>query len=755
MAPVKVHQKFSHVEIPCRKSSQLLKLDATRGKRHAWGRTDREALCLLFRLYKNSTKDLNAIFNDMFSSELHDEGFTDGLHTSVFVTQWHDMRLGSNGNDIWVKIHKKLLLKDVRSLYREIRNSIEDSAICLGIELCLRVQDPASEMQHSTKISRKARHLEAIRSVLGDTLSPEPWNDDDNESPRKKRRTKSAGDMNEARLLEPDELRLVRWAPSVRALMGTDQRPFVSGKAGRMAVASAKALQGYERQVPLIVYRFTNDQSQGFNGSKELRAGRFIDTGTLIPAPPREDVLSEEVSAHLSLANRRSTPFVSVFQDMLYALKRALADPPGKVHSRITVIDLQKVASALEERFGKGTESVFLVDEIRRRCKLKLDGGYPGKREWLIYGIVPETAQAVVASFRVDEVFPLRLLAPEYCAVLRINELRGRAKMGGCRSKLKARAKDLNKETGTAVGRLITTMDIEDPACRELVAAGIARSWAFKIRGKKENCYREYIDGVFENANSVRDPSVESAYFERELDIPWSDEEDDFQSAGHSVTTPEGCEDDVPLGRSALTESHVDRRCPLIAADSEDHSEDSNDTIRQLADISGIDEDQDQIDQQLQNELLAYGGRQTHISPSPEVRGTSINTFGRGVLQAAAIRSPSAAALAHISNWRNWSSITPQPQHEATTSRAAAKSIFVVDLSNDTDEEDARGMEEGTREKNTKVVRKAVKRAGKRQTQIMGPVKKAGFAKRWQPKMAESGDEDEVTEIPSVDLCSD
>ena len=718
MAPVN-QQKFSHVQIPHRRSPEP---DANHGKRHSWSRAHREALCLLFRLYKNKLKELTAIFNEMFSSELRNEGFTSGLRTSVFNTQWQDMRVGSNGNDIWVKIHKKLSLNEVRSIYRETRNSIEDTAIGLGIELCLRVQDPAFGLKHSTKITRKASQLEKIRSVLGETMSPEGWTDSAKERPKKRSRTRSAGNAHEVRWLEGEEFRLISSAPSGRVIADSTSRDIVARDTAETMSAHTQRSQDCRRRVPRLVYRFSNDKSQGFNGSRELRAGRFLGTVTTIPALPEGDELREEARAHLSLINRTSTPFISVFDDMLYALQRALADPPGEVNSRITVIDLQKVTSGSEERFGKEKESVFLVDDIRRRFKLDLEGGYHGKREWLIYGIVPKTAQAVVTSFRVDEVFPTRLLAPEYCSVLHINELRGKTKMGDCRSKLKARAKNLSKETGTAVGKLITTMAIKTPAHRELVATSIAKSWAFKVRGKREDCYAEYINGVFENVAGVCEPSIESVVLEKDLDVPWSDEEDVFQPASKHVTAGEASENDVLLpGRNGPAESNANHRSPLIAADSEDDNEGSNDV---------------------------------HISPSPEARGTSVNTFVQSVLQAAALRSPSAADIAHISNWQNWSSITPQPQHEATTSPMAPKSVLIVDLSNDTDDEDVREIEK--LEESNKLVRKPVKVAGKnRQTHIMGSVKKPRFPKRGQQKVIESSHEDEVMEIPSVDLSGD
>ena len=69
--------------------------------RHKWEREDREVLCLLYRFYNNSAKDLTAIFNYLFKDRLEREKFKNGLASTTLATQWHDMRIGSNGNDLW------------------------------------------------------------------------------------------------------------------------------------------------------------------------------------------------------------------------------------------------------------------------------------------------------------------------------------------------------------------------------------------------------------------------------------------------------------------------------------------------------------------------------------------------------------------------------------------------------------------------------------------------------------------------------
>ena len=85
----------------------------SRRPRHKWERQDREVLCLLYRFYNNSAKDLTAVFNYLFKDCLAREKFKNGLPSTTLATQWHDMRIGSNGNDLWRKINIDQTLMDL------------------------------------------------------------------------------------------------------------------------------------------------------------------------------------------------------------------------------------------------------------------------------------------------------------------------------------------------------------------------------------------------------------------------------------------------------------------------------------------------------------------------------------------------------------------------------------------------------------------------------------------------------------------
>jgi hypothetical protein len=301
-----------------------------RRPRHKWEHEDREVLCLLYRFYSNSAKDLTAIFNYLFKDCLEQEKFKNGLASTTLATQWHDMRIASNGNDIWRKINIDQTLMDCRTRYGDIKSSIEDAACALGLELCLRVQPPGVNTTHSHRLGKRARRIEQIEEVLSDAMSAAEDTEPEKERPNKLRRTRSA--INTPGIfIEAQSSTQVTTYASAPAGGETPDAPRQVSSIGETA-QSLQVKSGHNinppKTVPRLLFRFSDDISAAkgpfLKDSTGFIAGSFVTNPSDIPPVPSE-ILKALVLMHLTPDQRISqTPFISFFSSMLPTFHRAL-----------------------------------------------------------------------------------------------------------------------------------------------------------------------------------------------------------------------------------------------------------------------------------------------------------------------------------------------------------------------------------------------------------------------------------------------
>jgi hypothetical protein len=304
-----------------------------RRPRHKWERQDREVLCLLYRFYNNSAKDLTAIFNYLFKDCLEREKFKNGLPSTTLATQWHDMRAGANGNDLWRKINIDQTLMDCRTQYGDIKNSIEDVACALGLELCLRVQPAEVNTTRSHRLGRRAQRIEQIGEVLSDAMSAAEDTEPEKERPNKLRRTRSTVDTLGI-FSEAQSSTQVTTCASESVDGRTPDAPsqvsptVLEGETAQ----SPHARSGYNNNppkiVPRLLFRFSDDTSAAkgpfLKDSTGFIAGSFVANPSDIPPVPTE-ILKALALMHLTPDQRISqTPFISFFSSMLPTFHRAL-----------------------------------------------------------------------------------------------------------------------------------------------------------------------------------------------------------------------------------------------------------------------------------------------------------------------------------------------------------------------------------------------------------------------------------------------
>jgi hypothetical protein len=313
-------QIFSHVEIPRPKSPEI---DLKRLK-NKWDTYEREILCILKRFYEIDSCDLVALFNRICADTLDKKGFPQGLSATTIATQWHDMKDGSCGYEVWRAVNLGLDLVEARSRYRKQKDAIEDAAVELNIILRLSTQVDASNVKHSRRLGKRAKIVDKIRGVLGEYLIDGEETDSEGEKPQKRLRTRSAGRTpgylfrNHAYA----QMRMPRSAPTGAISQNVTRKLSWTAHTGGQAVPLVRRIDesGVKaRRMPCLVYRWYSDLSNGVNGFDGFVAGMFRDQEAQIPTPPIGPELKALALQHLTLEAtiHRPSPFISFFSSML------------------------------------------------------------------------------------------------------------------------------------------------------------------------------------------------------------------------------------------------------------------------------------------------------------------------------------------------------------------------------------------------------------------------------------------------------
>ena len=111
--------------------------------------------------------------------------------STTIQTQWRDMRVKANGNELWRKINLDKTIPECLVRYGDLKSSIEDAACALGVELFLRVQPLHIATMHSYRLGKRGKSIEKTPGVLGDVLFAAEVTELEDERPNKLCRTRS------------------------------------------------------------------------------------------------------------------------------------------------------------------------------------------------------------------------------------------------------------------------------------------------------------------------------------------------------------------------------------------------------------------------------------------------------------------------------------------------------------------------------------------------------------------------------------
>ncbi|PYH53449.1 uncharacterized protein BO96DRAFT_482097 [Aspergillus niger CBS 101883] len=257
-----------------------------------WTREQRLFLCCLYEFFQRNTSAFRDIFNQVFGPEVTECGFTGGIPSSTLRAQWGEM---------------------VRYAYPEWRE----------------VQQHTSEgywrwIPTLRRIRRTARSL---------GLHIVPNYVDDNEE--------TSGVQEQVPVPETIDITQI----DISLCSGGDKVCFwcvqdqISNEA-QEKINPPRSRPRWTDEVPPVIYRWSNIDSQGVNSKTLLLAGLFAD-GRQIFMP--EDICQEEFTGyflnHVHI-EKTPSPFISTFCSMLAPIHRALWNKEGAI---ISIIDTKKL----------------------------------------------------------------------------------------------------------------------------------------------------------------------------------------------------------------------------------------------------------------------------------------------------------------------------------------------------------------------------------------------------------------------------
>ncbi|EAW11346.1 uncharacterized protein ACLA_090390 [Aspergillus clavatus NRRL 1] len=286
-------------------------------------------------------------------------------------------------------------------------------------------------------------------------------------------------------------------------------------------------------QLPRLLYRWSNADSQGINTPKHFIAGLFSDTEA--PRFRPENIPSEQfdkyVLNHVSIAQETS-PFISTFQSVLAPIHRALRGMEG---ARVTIIDSQRL-----------TTPVYSARDLVHNNAIHIRG-YSGIGEFLIWHEV--RSPAIVCSFKITTLVQFAQENEEINTLLQLNRIASYRRVRGRLRTVLSREEgsmNLNHHSGQGIGRLLRFINIPQEYY-QTVGEGIMRSWQLRKRGSWPEFFEGMQLGFFSmSAQWLRPMKMAATYArenelaqdiedERDLSINEDDEEEDDDS---DIDTP-------------------------------------------------------------------------------------------------------------------------------------------------------------------------------------------------------------------------
>ncbi|KAF9885531.1 hypothetical protein FE257_012859 [Aspergillus nanangensis] len=217
----------------------------------------------------------------------------------------------------------------------------------------------------------------------------------------------------------------------------------------------------YSAEIPPLLYRWANVDSQGINSKRLFVAGLGDNLNYFAPEEISTDQFKDHVLKHLNIE------------------KRALWNEEGAI---ISIIDPKEIENP-----------IFSAEKILRQLGERPHGWYTGVGEYLIWWKVPSSA--IVCSFKASEVLQIAAKFPHISEVLQLPKLASAETSGApLRRKLSQGPGKLDKETGLVIGNFLALVGVPHEYA-PLVGEGMVKSWWMDHRGLS---WSGFLDGLNE-----------------------------------------------------------------------------------------------------------------------------------------------------------------------------------------------------------------------------------------------------------------
>ncbi|KAJ6131404.1 hypothetical protein N7523_001864 [Penicillium sp. IBT 18751x] len=465
-----------------------------------WNDYRRQVLCCLYRFFEKARQNFQRIFSDIFRDHLFERGFpTCQVPYKTLQAQWNWMR--SKDHPIWMFVHE-----DTESSNREwkdILRQIHDSARRLQISLTKKRDGITEEHEAESEMREEVFSTEhAMEIILQSASSPSsPSTNIDNcqnIDTRILSHFNTPGSLVQAHIPTdtenvPTSLDRSLWGkrcfwcekegpqlPLGRTEhMKSDTRTDTSDLKDSQDPALTEEdtidltahvnLHGHcsFKDLPAVLYRWSNLNSQGINCPETIRAGLFTSTHSVMFQP--EDVPEKEFLEYFKLhvsKVHKPTPFISFFKKPLAPIHRGLQNGDG---AAVFIIDTEK----LTNKAFKATPLVNLTDTAKPN--------YKGYGEYLIWGEV--NTDAIVCTFTMTKLKKIAHEHPDIAGFLQLPRISARPDCNVILYNELADNKPLSIDGyADVLGKFTALLGVPENL-RGTVAAGFQEAWFDNFRG--------------------------------------------------------------------------------------------------------------------------------------------------------------------------------------------------------------------------------------------------------------------------------
>ncbi|KAJ5108186.1 hypothetical protein N7456_004861 [Penicillium angulare] len=570
-----------------------------RQPRMEWNTATRQVLCCLFRFFSDKHA-FPAIFSEIFRDQLHKRGFSGDITFPVLHTQWYWMR--HNGNPVWYHVHMDTEFQ-LDGEWEPTIGTIKQAAAKLNISLSQNAQDqtdtskfggldrgtgmneylesimmtsrrgdiPIPLHSHSpTRITKPQTDLpirvqepQIEQEMLLEEMPfdgpssekpPEPdtclvngngkicfwcWEEgecysqsalDLPQSPISTMQQEEPERINTPMALDSSTADISFWHPSLSTVDIAEPVNKNNGLPGHCP----------PRELPPLLFRWSNTRSQGINSSSMFRAGMFS-TGNSTPFDP--DQIPENKFLRLFINHvtklKVLSPFISTCRLPLTPIHRAFRNRKG---ATVTIIDPSKLKTVVV----KASTLVPLTATKTPR--------WEGLGEYLVWKEIPKAA--MICRFKISRLQKIANEFPDIAAFLQLDLIRSSKFVEkGLYLKLAQNIEAISNPRRT-IERLITLLNVPTEY-HQIVAEIFESAWTAKSFSRFDGDFPE------DRENEERDRFYKG--------------EPEFDPDYHSPETESSSDDDAQPESGHDTDSEPEVRCPRFDTPSEAWSADSLD----------------------------------------------------------------------------------------------------------------------------------------------------------------------------------